>query len=138
MKSESKKKRVPVPVEDAETVNLTRLEDLDAALSIDRSIVPSREANSARVRVNKTYKMFVGGAFVRSESGRYFQVRTSSGDTPDPETVNVPLGSRKDGRDAVLAAKNAWDGWAADLLPRRAAAILSRHLGAARRGEDGH
>lgn len=66
----------------------------------------------ARVRVNKAYKMFVGGAFVRSESGRYFQVtgHDDAGD-PDPETVNVPRGSRKDVRDAVLAAKNAQHGW---------------------------
>ncbi len=67
-----------------------------------------------RLRVNKAYKMFVGGAFVRSESGRYFQVKSahSEGDA-DPETVNVPRGSRKDVRDAVLAAKNAEAGWAA-------------------------
>jgi acyl-CoA reductase-like NAD-dependent aldehyde dehydrogenase len=79
-----------------------------------------------RVRVNKAYKMFVGGAFVRSESGRYFQVQgkrdgTSAaspqrGQHPtagsaDPDVVNVPRGSRKDGRDAVLAAKNAQHGW---------------------------
>lgn len=65
-----------------------------------------------RVRVNKAYKMFVGGAFIRSESGRYFQVRgDNEGKDPDPETVNVPRGSRKDVRDAVLAAKNAQHGW---------------------------
>jgi len=44
-----------------------------------------------RVRVNKAYKMFVGGAFVRSESGRYFQVRGAT-DSADPETVNIPRG----------------------------------------------
>ena len=65
-----------------------------------------------RVRVNKAYKMFVNGAFVRSESGRYFQVKNAPDqDDADPETVNVPRGSRKDVRDAVLAAKNAWHGW---------------------------
>src|ERR1700733_1887727 len=61
-----------------------------------------------RVTVNKAYKMFVGGAFVRSESGRYFQVKGA--ESVDPETVNVPRGSRKDARDAVIAAKNALDG----------------------------
>jgi delta 1-pyrroline-5-carboxylate dehydrogenase len=67
---------------------------------------------AARVRVNKAYKMFVGGAFVRSESGRYFQVKNASEQhDADPETVNVPRGSRKDVRDAVLSAKNAWHGW---------------------------
>lgn len=65
-----------------------------------------------RVRVNKAYKMFVGGAFVRSESGRYFQVQNAPDhEDADPETVNVPRGSRKDVRDAVLVAKNAWHGW---------------------------
>ncbi|HSO38518.1 MAG TPA: aldehyde dehydrogenase family protein [Labilithrix sp.] len=65
-----------------------------------------------RVRVNKAYKMFVNGAFVRSESGRYFQVKNAPDhEDADPETVNVPRGSRKDVRDAVLAAKNAWHGW---------------------------
>ncbi|MBX3188329.1 MAG: aldehyde dehydrogenase family protein [Labilithrix sp.] len=56
--------------------------------------------------------MFVGGAFVRSESGRYFQVKSGAETAdPDPETVNVPRGSRKDVRDAVLVAKNAQAGW---------------------------
>jgi acyl-CoA reductase-like NAD-dependent aldehyde dehydrogenase len=69
---------------------------------------------AARVSVNKAYKMYVGGAFVRSESGRYFQVRGNDAEgNADPSTVNVPRGSRKDARDAVLAAKNAADGWAA-------------------------
>lgn len=69
---------------------------------------------AARVSVNKAYKMYVGGAFVRSESGRYFQVRGSDEEeSADPSVVNVPRGSRKDARDAVLAAKNAADGWAA-------------------------
>lgn len=68
----------------------------------------------SRLRVAKAYKMYVGGAFVRSESGRYFQVKSEPGQTgPDPETVNVPRGSRKDVRDAVLIAKNAQEGWAA-------------------------
>jgi hypothetical protein len=62
-----------------------------------------------RLTVAKAYKMFVGGAFVRSESGRYFQVQGDKG--PDPETVNIPRGSRKDVRDAVLVAKNALAGW---------------------------
>lgn len=67
---------------------------------------------ATRVRVNKAYKMFVGGAFVRSESGRYFQVKNAPDHhDADPETVNVPRGSRKDVRDAVLSAKNAWHGW---------------------------
>lgn len=74
--------------------------------------VPAADVASARVRVNKAYKMYVGGAFVRSESGRYTQVH-GNGAGADPETVNVPRGSRKDVRDAVLVAKNAADKWAA-------------------------
>jgi acyl-CoA reductase-like NAD-dependent aldehyde dehydrogenase len=55
-----------------------------------------------RVEVRKTYKLYVGGEFVRSESGRAFQ--------PEAE-VNVPRGSRKDLRDAVKAARGAFGGW---------------------------
>ncbi len=74
--------------------------------------VLGRDAQASRVPVNKAYKMYVGGAFVRSESGRYFQVKgAADGAGADPETVNVPRGSRKDARDAVLAAKNALAGW---------------------------
>jgi acyl-CoA reductase-like NAD-dependent aldehyde dehydrogenase len=54
--------------------------------------------------VRKTYKLFVNGEFVRSESGRAYR----------PEgNVNVPRGSRKDLRDAVRAARTAFPGWAA-------------------------
>jgi acyl-CoA reductase-like NAD-dependent aldehyde dehydrogenase len=67
-----------------------------------------------RLRVAKAYKMFVGGAFVRSESGRYFQVKSQeTAVDPDPPAINIPRGSRKDVRDAVLVAKNAWEKWAA-------------------------
>lgn len=64
-----------------------------------------------RVTVNKAYKMFIGGAFVRSESGRYLQVKGNTA-SADPEIVNVPRGSRKDVRDAVLAAHSASGAWA--------------------------
>jgi acyl-CoA reductase-like NAD-dependent aldehyde dehydrogenase len=57
-----------------------------------------------RVEVRKTYKQYVGGEFVRSESGRAYR--------PDG-AVNVPRGSRKDLRDAVRAARAAFAGWAA-------------------------
>src|SRR5207302_6110643 len=56
----------------------------------------------ARVEVRKTYKMYVGGEFVRSESGRSFMVG---------EEVNVPRGSCEDLRDAVKAARGAFGGW---------------------------
>lgn len=77
----------------------------------------------SRLAVRKTYKLYVGGAFVRSESGRYDR----SGD------FNVPRGSRKDVRDAVQAARKAWPGWAArtaynrgQILYRAAEALESR------------
>jgi acyl-CoA reductase-like NAD-dependent aldehyde dehydrogenase len=55
-----------------------------------------------RLPVRKTYKLFVGGAFPRSESGR----------TYDAEGQNVARASRKDARDAVVAARKAQPGWA--------------------------
>ena len=63
-----------------------------------------------RVGVRKAYKMYVGGAFVRSESGRYTQVVESPGATTKE---NVPKASRKDARDAVVVARAAYDGWSA-------------------------
>jgi len=54
-----------------------------------------------RLAVRKTYKLFVGGKFPRSESGRSYQVQDS----------NVALASRKDVRDAVVAARAAVKGW---------------------------
>lgn len=54
------------------------------------------------MEVRKTYKLFVNGEFVRSESGRAYR--------PDG-SVNVPRGSRKDLRDAVKSARSAFAGW---------------------------
>lgn len=91
-----------------------RAAEAPAPVSGDAPIMKPFDAAQlkTRVRVNKAYKMFVGGAFVRSESGRYFQVKgAGDGEDPDPDTVNVPRGSRKDVRDAVLVAKNAQHGW---------------------------
>jgi acyl-CoA reductase-like NAD-dependent aldehyde dehydrogenase len=56
---------------------------------------------SARLAVRKTYKLFIGGKFPRSESGRSYLVQGS----------NVALASRKDVRDAVVAARAAVKGW---------------------------
>ena len=60
------------------------------------------------VDVRKTYKLFIGGQFVRSESGRCLPARAASGAALD----NVCHASRKDFRDAVVAARGAFDGWA--------------------------
>jgi acyl-CoA reductase-like NAD-dependent aldehyde dehydrogenase len=64
-----------------------------------------------RVGVRKAYKMYVGGAFVRSESGRYTQQLEDASAGEGGPRENVPRASRKDGRDAVVAAKNALAGW---------------------------
>ena len=61
-----------------------------------------------RIDVRKTYKLYIGGAFPRSESGRSYVVRAAD-DTP---LANAVRGSRKDLRDAVRAARKAFPGWA--------------------------
>jgi len=60
-----------------------------------------------RLPVRKTYKLFVGGAFPRSESGRSYVVT----DRQDRFLANAALASRKDARDAVVAARKAFPGW---------------------------
>ncbi|MFJ8044688.1 aldehyde dehydrogenase family protein [Kitasatospora sp. NPDC096147] len=57
--------------------------------------------------VFKTYKLYVGGKFPRSESGRVYEVTDSKGQW----LANAPLGTRKDTRDAVQAARGAVKGW---------------------------
>jgi acyl-CoA reductase-like NAD-dependent aldehyde dehydrogenase len=64
-------------------------------------------SGSARLAVRKTYKIYIGGAFPRSESGRSYVVRAADG-TP---LANAVRGSRKDVRDAVVAARKAFPGW---------------------------
>ncbi|WP_181766896.1 aldehyde dehydrogenase family protein [Streptomyces albidus (ex Kaewkla and Franco 2022)] len=60
-----------------------------------------------RIDVLKTYKLFVGGKFPRSESGRVYEVTDSQGNW----LANAPQSSRKDARDAVVAARKAFSGW---------------------------
>ncbi|WP_432587980.1 aldehyde dehydrogenase family protein [Streptomyces sp. HD1123-B1] len=60
-----------------------------------------------RLSVLKTYKLFVGGKFPRSESGRVYEVT----DAKDRWLANAPQASRKDARDAVVAARKAFGGW---------------------------
>jgi acyl-CoA reductase-like NAD-dependent aldehyde dehydrogenase len=62
---------------------------------------------SDRVSVAKTYKLYIGGAFPRSESGRSYPVTDSKG----AFLANAAQGSRKDARDAVSAARKAFPGW---------------------------
>ncbi|MFC5727712.1 MULTISPECIES: aldehyde dehydrogenase family protein [Nocardioides] len=62
----------------------------------------------ARIDVRKTYKLYIGGAFPRSESGHSYEVLDSKGRF----VANASLASRKDVRDAVVAARKAFGGWA--------------------------
>jgi acyl-CoA reductase-like NAD-dependent aldehyde dehydrogenase len=61
----------------------------------------------SRLTVPKTYKLYIGGTFPRSESGRVYEVATAKG----AFLANAAKASRKDARDAVLAARAAVGGW---------------------------
>ncbi len=95
-----------------------------------------------RLDVRKTYKLYIGGKFPRSESGRYLAARSRGGEPLD----NFSWASRKDFRDAVVAARAAFEGWsgasayhrgqilyrAAEMLQNRAAELsaeISRSTG---------
>lgn len=60
-----------------------------------------------RLEVLKTYKIYIGGKFPRTESGRYYIAENKKGD----KLANVCLSSRKDFRDAVIAARTAFGDW---------------------------
>jgi acyl-CoA reductase-like NAD-dependent aldehyde dehydrogenase len=60
-----------------------------------------------RIGVRKTYKLAIGGAFPRSESGRTYEITTPNGGF----LANAAQGSRKDARDAVVAARKAFPSW---------------------------
>ncbi len=66
-------------------------------------------AAEKRLPVAKTYKIFIGGKFPRTESGRYFALEDHKGAV----IANICRGSRKDFRNAVVAARQAQSGWAA-------------------------
>ena len=90
---------------------------------------------STRLDVKKTYKLYIGGKFPRSESGRYLPAKSPAGAHLD----NFAHASRKDFRDAVVAARAAVDGWgkataynrgqilyrAAEMLQNRAAELVA-------------
>src|SRR3954471_1954369 len=90
-----------------------------------------------RVAVAKTYKLYVGGAFVRSESGRHDPVHGAGGE----HVANVPRGSRTDVRDASKGARGAAGGWSrktaynrGQVLYRAAEALEARAAEFAERG----
>ncbi len=64
-------------------------------------------ASRSRVPVAKTYKIYIDGKFPRTESGRYFTLDNSDGQV----IANICRSSRKDFRDSVVAARNAFANW---------------------------
>lgn len=85
---------------------------------------------TTRLNIQKTYKIFIGGAFPRTESGRYYPLENADGEL----IANMCLSSRKDLRNAVVAARKAQPGWAnktaynrAQILYRLAEMLESRH-----------
>jgi acyl-CoA reductase-like NAD-dependent aldehyde dehydrogenase len=65
--------------------------------------------STARVPVAKTYKIYIDGKFPRTESGRFFALEDKDGNV----LANICRGSRKDFRNAVVAARKAFPGWSA-------------------------
>jgi len=61
----------------------------------------------SRLGINKTYKLYIGGKFPRTESGRYYSINNKNGNL----IANMCLASRKDFRNAVLAARKAQGSW---------------------------
>lgn len=69
-----------------------------------------------RLEIQKTYKIFIGGQFPRTESGRYYPLKNKKGEV----IANMCLSSRKDFRNAEVAARGAQSGWAARAAFNRA------------------
>lgn len=97
--------------------------------------VKSKPKTMSRLDVRKTYKLYIGGKFPRSESGRYLSAKSARGEHLD----NFSHASRKDFRDAVTAARGAVEGWskasaynrgqilyrAAEMLQNRSAELVT-------------
>jgi len=69
--------------------------------------VNGKQANGHRLKVQKTYKIYIDGKFPRTESGRYYKLKNKKGNV----IANISRSSRKDFRDAVVAARNAFEKW---------------------------
>lgn len=73
-----------------------------------KTLKPKAGDLSQRAAIRKTYKLYIGGQYPRSESGRAFEVSDAKG----AFLANAAWASRKDARDAVSAARSAQSGWA--------------------------
>ena len=82
---------------------------LDARASQPLATTDGSGRGVDRIDVRKTYKLYIGGAFPRTESGRAYEVLDARGRL----LANACRGTRKDIRDAVRAARKAFPGWAA-------------------------
>ncbi|HMJ48219.1 MAG TPA: aldehyde dehydrogenase family protein [Ferruginibacter sp.] len=69
--------------------------------------IQSNGSPEKRLEILKTYKLYIGGKFPRTESGRYYIAENSKGD----KLANVCLGSRKDFREAVVSARTGFGDW---------------------------
>ncbi len=85
------------------------------ARNVVRASTTAAAIASARVEVRKTYKLYIGGAFPRTESGRSYLVASADGAL----LANACRASRKDVRDAVRAARKAFEPWAAKTAMNR-------------------
>ncbi len=86
-----------------------------ARTAATRAASAASAANPARVEVRKTYKLYIGGAFPRTESGRSYVVSGTDGTL----LANACRASRKDVREAVRAARKAFEPWAAKTAMNR-------------------
>jgi acyl-CoA reductase-like NAD-dependent aldehyde dehydrogenase len=86
-----------------------------AASRVQAAAAPVAHTTPARVEVRKTYKLYIGGAFPRTESGRSYVVSAADGTL----LANACRASRKDVRDAVRAARKGYEGWAAKTAMNR-------------------
>jgi acyl-CoA reductase-like NAD-dependent aldehyde dehydrogenase len=84
----------------------TIIKKIPATFSENGNSVISSEK---RLAILKTYKIYIGGQFPRTESGRYYEATNGKGD----KLANMCLCSRKDFRDAVVSARSAYGGWSA-------------------------
>ena len=79
----------------------------EKAAAVDVAVAEVSIPAPVRLDVRKTYKLYIGGAFPRSESGRSYEVSSADGTF----LANAALASRKDARDAVTKARGAFSGW---------------------------
>jgi hypothetical protein len=80
-----------------------------------RATAAAGGAPAARLEVRKTYKLYIGGAFPRTESGRSYMISAADGSP----IANACRASRKDLRDAVRAARKAFSDWSAKTAMNR-------------------